>query len=371
MPWIGAPRSMQTAQTLIHRPDQALRLVRLDVPFDSAAFDGIVGADPMLELHVVAARGDDQATAKALDSAHAYHVSSARDDLPAPWFVSAQLLARCEHLLVVSTYGAGYDTVDVPACTRAGVCVVNQAGSNAGAVAEHTIGLMLGLSKRIAESDRRLRRGERFTRQEIMGFDLQHRVLGLVGIGHTGSRVAQLGLALGMRVLAHDPLLDAGEIARRGAQPVTMRELLQLADVVSLHCPLDPSTAGMMDAKAFAAMKPGALFISTARGGIHDEVALFDALTSGHLAGAGLDVWAVEPPPPEHPLLGLDQVLASYHTAGVTRDARRQMATMAATQIVGLAHGTQPPRLVNPEVWPAFLERFEQVLGRRFNAECG
>jgi D-3-phosphoglycerate dehydrogenase / 2-oxoglutarate reductase len=344
--------------------NQKLRIVRLDLPLDGATFDAQVIAEDSVSLTVCRAHGDDAATWRALERAQLYHISSARDDLPAMWFAGAPLLARCPELLAVTTFGAGYDTVDVQACTAAGVCVVNQAGSNAGAVAEHTFGLMIGLSKRIGEIDRRLRRGERFTRQQVMGFDLHGRTLGLVGIGHTGTRVAQLGAAFGMTVLATDPLVDAAEIRRRGATPVTLPELLEAADVVSLHCPLDATTRRMFDATAFAHMKPGALFITTSRGGIHDEAALLDALNSGHLGGAGLDVWDVEPPLANHPLLGLDKVLATNHVAGVTHDSRRQMAAMGAQQVLALAAGARPPRLVNPEVWPAYAQRFERVRGR-------
>ena len=339
-----------------------LKVVRLDLPLDAATFDAALAAAPEVKLAVHPARGADDATWQALAAAQVYHVSSARDDLPAPWFVNAALLQRCPALLAVSAYGAGYDTVDVAACTAAGVAVLNQAGSNAAAVAEHSLGLMLGLGKRIAESDRRLRRGERFTRADAMGRDLAGLSLGLVGIGHAGRRVAALAQAFGMTVLACDPLIEAAEIRRRGAEPVSMAQLLARADVVSLHCPLDASTAGLFGAAAFAAMKPGALFISTARGGIHDEAALHAALVSGHLAGAGLDVWAVEPPAADHPLLALDNVIATAHTAGVTRGARAAMAAMAAAQIIGLASGQVPPRLVNPEAWPRTAARLQQAL---------
>ena len=339
-----------------------LKVVRLDLPLDAATFDGLIAAAPELALSMHRAKGDDDATWQALATAQVYHVSSARDDLPAPWFVNAALLQRCPQLLAISTYGAGYDTVDVAACTAAGVAVMNQAGSNASAVAEHTLGLMLGLCKRIGESDRRLRRGERFTRADMMGTDLAGRTLGIVGIGHAGRRVAALAQAFGMTVLANDPFIDAAEVRRRGAEPVPMAQLLQRADVVSLHCPLDATTTGLFDARAFAAMKPGAFFITTARGGIHDEAALHAALVSGHLAGAGLDVWDVEPPAAEHPLLALDQVLATAHTAGVTRQARVAMATMAAQQIIGLARAEKPPRLVNPAVWPHTEARLEKAL---------
>ena len=345
--------------------DDRLRVFRLNLPMDAASFDALVAAQPSIALSVRSACGDDAAAWQALSEAHVYHVASAKDDMARHWFVTPELLQRCPDLLAVSSYGAGYDTVNVAACTQAGVCVMNQAGSNAGAVAEHALGLMLGLSKRIGESDRRLRRGERFTRQDAMGADLDGRTLGLVGIGHTGRRTAELGRAFGMEVLATDPLVAPEEIMRRGAQPVALPELLRRSDVVSLHCPLDESTAGLFGAAAFASMKPGSLFVTTARGGIHDEAALFQSLASSHLGGAGLDVWAIEPPAVDHPLLGLDNVLATAHTAGVTHDSRRQMASMAANQIIALASGARPARLVNPEVWPAYARRFERAFGRK------
>jgi len=168
--------------------------------------------------------------------------------------------------------------------------------------------------------------------------------------------------AFGMTVLATDPYLDAKEIVRRCAEPVALPVLLRRSDAASLHCPLDVSTRGIMGAAQFAVMERGALFITTSQGGIRGEAALEQALRSGHLGGAGLDVWSVEPPPVDHPLLTLDNVLATHHTAGVTVDSRRQMATMGASQILEIANGARPPRLVNPEVWPACASRFERPL---------
>jgi D-3-phosphoglycerate dehydrogenase len=152
-----------------------------------------------------------------------------------------------------------------------------------------------------------------------MGRVLRGRTLGLVGMSEIGRRVAALGRAFGMRVLGSDPGLDAEEMARRGAEAVSFDELLRQSDIVSLHCPRNAHTVGLMNAARFASMKLGAIFISTARSGIHDEAALGDALASGHLAGAGLDVWEQEPPPPTHPLLALPNVVATFHTAGVTQ----------------------------------------------------
>jgi D-3-phosphoglycerate dehydrogenase len=309
-------------------------------------------------------RGTKAQARTLLSGAHAFHVSPAKDELPSYLFVNPDLLEACPQLLVVSSAGAGYDTIDAAACTAAGVAVVNQAGGNAVSVAEMAIGLMLDVSRRISECDRRLRRERGFPREDVMGRELHGKTVGLIGIGHTGARVAALARAFGMTVLAVDPLLEPAEIVRRGAQPVTQDELLARADFVSMHCPRDATTLGMINAAAFARMKAGAIFISTARGGIHDEAALTDALARGHLAGAGLDVWHPEPPPLDHPLLAMDNVVATYHTAGVTHEARRNVASMGATQIIGVLNGERPPRLINPEVWPAYATRFERIFGK-------
>ena len=337
-------------------------VVRFDLP-QNPAFDERLARESDIELTVCSRAGPEEAGWSALERSHLYHVSAAKDELPRRWFIGAELLARCPSLLCVSSAGAGYDTVDVAACTRAGVAVVNQAGGNANSVAEHTFGLMLALSRKIVECNRRLRQEQGFSREDVMGHELAGKVLGVIGIGHVGTRVAALAHAFRMQVLATDPYLTEEEIDRRGANSVSLDELLARADIVSLHCPRARDTLGMIGAPALRRMKSGALFITTARGGIHDEAALFEALKSGHVAGAGLDVWEQEPPPLDHPLLRLDNVIASYHTAGVTHEARRNMAAIAAEQIVGTLKGARPPRLVNPEVWPAYAARFEAVLG--------
>ena len=167
----------------------------------------------------------------------------------------------------------------------------------------------------------------------------------------------------GMQVIAFDPYLDADTIAARGATKVTLDELLQRADFVSVNCPLDDGTRGMIGAREFALMQPHAYFITTARGFIHDERALAEALRGKQIAGAGIDVWDKEPPPPDHPLLQFDNVIASPHTAGVTREARANMGRIAAEQLIMTLDGKRPPRIVNPQVWPAYARRFEQTFG--------
>jgi D-3-phosphoglycerate dehydrogenase len=339
------------------------KVVRFDV-WTSLVFDQRLANEPDIDVAVCAVAGPDAANWAALEQAHVYHITTAKDELPRRWFVTADLLARCSRLLCVSSSGAGYDTVDVAACTRAGVAVVNQAGGNANSVAEHALGLMLALSRRIVESDRRLRRERGFAREDLMGREISGKVLGVVGIGHTGARVASLARAFDMTVLASDPYLRPDEIARRGAAAVSLDELLARSDIVSLHCPRAANTVGMIDAPALRRMKRGALFVTTARGGIHDEAALLEMLQSGHIGGAGLDVWEQEPPPLDHPLLKLDNVIASFHTAGVTHEARRRMAAIAAEQIVDVLRGERPLRLVNPEVWPAYVARFNAIFGQ-------
>ncbi|MFN0161309.1 MAG: hydroxyacid dehydrogenase [Burkholderiales bacterium] len=328
------------------------------------AFDERLAREADIRLDLLDGTGGEDDW-RLLSRSHAYHVSAAKDELPRALFVDAGLLARCPNLLIVSSSGAGYDTITVPHCTAAGVAVVNQAGANADSVAEMALGLMLDVMRRISESNRRLRHERGFSREDLIGRELRGKTLGLVGIGETGRRVAALARAFGMRVLASDPLLDAATIAARGAESVDLDQLLAQSDIVSLHCPRGPATLGLIGAAAFARMRRGAILVSTARGGVHDEAALAEAIRSGHLGGAGLDVWEVEPPPQDHPLLALPNVIATFHTAGVTHEARRNIAAWAAEQLAGALRGARPPRLVNPEVWPAYCERFEKVFGIR------
>ena len=306
----------------------------------------------------------DAEAAPIMAAAHAYQIGAARDELAPRFHVDADLLRRAPNLLIVSSNGAGYDPVDVDACTRAGVLVVNQSGGNAHSVAEHTLGMMLTLSKRIIQSDRRLRRERDVNRNDLIGNEVQGRTIGIVGLGHVGRRVAELcrGL-LGMPGLASDPFLSPEEIAARGAEKVELADLMRRSDFVSINCPLTRDSRGMIGHREFALMQPHAYFITTARGFIHDEDALLAALRDQRIAGAGLDVWAKEPPPPEHPLLQFDNVLASPHTAGVTREARQNMGQIAAEQLLAALDGRRPPRLINPEAWPRYSDRFRATFG--------
>jgi D-3-phosphoglycerate dehydrogenase / 2-oxoglutarate reductase len=306
----------------------------------------------------------DDISAPILAAAHVYQIGAARDELARHFHVDADLLRRAPNLLLVSSNGAGFDPVDVEACTAAGVVVVNQSGGNANSVAEHAVGMLLTLSKRIIEADRALRRDPNVNRNALMGTEAQGKTIGIVGLGNVGRRIAELcrGL-LRMNVLAYDPYLSATEMAARGGEKVELDDLLRRSDYVSISCPLTKDNRGMIGARQYALMQKHAYFITTARGFIHDEAALADALRNKQIAGAGLDVWAKEPPPPDHPLLQFDNVLASPHTAGVTKEARENMGRIAAEQVLDALDGKRPPRIINPEVWPVYVKRFEQAFG--------
>lgn len=333
------------------------RVVRLDI-WTAPCFDEILARDPGVTLDVLE-RGADRARQLALLSrADIYHVSAARDEVPAALQVTADLIRDCPNLKCVSTSGAGYDTVDVEACSAAGILVVNQAGGNAQSVAEHALAMMLSLARRFPESSDALKHRSGFTREDLMGNEISGRTLGLVGLGHIGTRVAKLAAAFDMVVLAVDPYLDDEAIVARGATPVALDELLASSDIVSVHCPRTRETMNLFDAKRFEQMKRGAWFVTTARGGIHNEADLYDALMAGHIGGAGVDVWTTEPPSPDHPLLTLHNVVPSYHTAGVTHEGRRNVAAMAAEQILQICQGKAPARMVNPDTYPRFSASF-------------
>ncbi|MFL6792222.1 MAG: hydroxyacid dehydrogenase [Bradyrhizobium sp.] len=324
----------------------------------------ILKARPDVRLDRLENESPDAVAAPILSSAHAYQVGAARDELAKHFHVDRDFLRRAPNLLIVSSNGAGFDPVDVDACTAAGVVVVNQSGGNANSVAEHALGMLLTLSKRILEADRALRRERGVNRNALIGNEANGKTIGIVGLGNVGRRIAELckGL-LHMKVLAYDPYLTAEEMTDRGGEKVELDDLLRRSDFVSISCPLTRDSRGMIGAGEFALMQPHAFFITTARGFIHDEAALFDALRDKRIAGAGLDVWAKEPPPPDHPLLQFDNVLASPHTAGVTREARINMGRIAAEQLLEALDGKRPPRIVNPEVWPAYARRFERTFG--------
>lgn len=328
------------------------------------SFHDTAAKDPRLEVVTCDITRTENDIAAMLANCHGYYARASRDELPRPWHVTPDFLGRFQKLLMVASYGAGYDTIDVDACTAAGVIVVNQAGGNAEGVAEHALGMMLSLLKRIPEAHAILRAGALKQREALMGRELVNRTVGIVGLGHVGTRTAQLAKAFGCRVLAVDPYLDTVTCAERNAEKAELETVLRESDIVTVHCPLTKETRGLFGAAQYAMMKKGAIFISTARGSIHDEDALHAALSSGHLAGAGLDVWEKEPPGPAHPLLSHPAMMASPHIAGVTHESRERVARMAAEAFAIAASGKLPPRLLNPQAVSRFKTRWSEAFGK-------
>lgn len=248
-------------------------------------------------------------------------------------------------LRIIANYGAGYDSVDIAAAAECGVPVTNIPDTVTNATAELAIGLMLAVSRRIGEMNLRLRHEDSatlFGMGRFMGNTLQGSTLGIIGCGRIGARVAQIAKALGMRVIAHSRHPVSSEVAEN----CTLQTLLATADVISLHCPSTPETRHLLDAAAFAAMKPGAMVINTARGAVVDHAALVDALQSGKLAGAGLDVFPEEPRIPVE-LLAMDNVVCTPHVGSNTACTRAAMAAACARQILDALAGKRPENIVN------------------------
>ena len=257
-------------------------------------------------------------------------------------------------LRAVIRTGIGYDNVSLPDATARGVAACNVPDGPTISTAEHAIALLLATVKHLKQGDRELRRGgvvDSFL--EFDGLELYGQRLGLIGMGRIGSRVARFAQALEMRVSVFDPYLSPERAAAAGVTLVpTLEALLVAADVVSVHAPYTAETRHLFNAERFAQMKPGAYFINAARGGLVDEAALLSALESGHLAGAGLDVFDPEPPRQDHPLLQRDDVIASGHVAGATQAGKDRLVEGAIQQALAVLRGERPAFLLNPDMWP-------------------
>ena len=267
------------------------------------------------------------------------------------------LMAACPKLRVIGRHGAGLDIVDIPAATRLGVAVVHAPGGNAQAVAEHALMLMLVCVKRTLLVDKATRAGD-WAARGGGNTELHGKTLGIVGVGNIGRRVAKFAGAIGMRVLAYDKYVPADEITRRGAEPVASLEaLLPQVDILTCHTPLTDETRAMINDKTLALMKKGAIYVNTSRGGIQQERAIFESLTRGHLASAGIDVFEEEPTSTDNPLFNLPNVVVSSHVAGVTQEARRTTSVQVAGEMLRVLRGETPDVLVNPDVWPRLGRR--------------
>jgi len=278
----------------------------------------------------------------------------ARADAVLSWgntAIGEELLAHASpRLQVISIIGVGYDNVDVGAASKRNIQIANLPGINARAVAEYTLAAILALTRGLVTGNHHSKRGEWVLASHFTGPQLDELVCGIIGLGHIGREVAGILQALGARVLGYDPAVDPGLLSGLEVERVTLDELLSSCQVVTLHVPLLEATREMLGRSQLAAMPPGSYVINSARAGVIDEDALLEALESGHLAGAAIDVYPVEPPDLSRSLYGLPQVLVTPHVAAMTHRAVEDMQVEAAHNIAAVLRGEEPIHVVNREL---------------------
>jgi phosphoglycerate dehydrogenase-like enzyme len=261
------------------------------------------------------------------------------------------VLKRAPALKGVIAYGAGYDHIDVEAMKRKGVMVCNCRGQNSEAVAELTFGLLLCLLRKIYQTDPWVRAGEwakagRALPEWTSGRELWRKTLGVIGLGQIGARVVRIAKGFDMRVIGYDPFMNPDHYGRLGVEPVALAELISRSDVVTSHLPLTPDTEGLIDSRMLASAKPGMILVNTSRGKVVDEEALINALQTGRIGGAALDVFAVEPLPSGHPLTAMDNVVLTPHAGAMTQEAGDRLSDAVARQAKDILEGRLPESLI-------------------------
>ena len=279
--------------------------------------------------------------------------------------ITANTVSQPDGLLAFSRIGVGFDKVDVVACTEAEVLVFTTQGAVDRSMAEGTVTFMLALTHNLLVKDRSLRGEPTWSQFEHLGKELRDRTFGAVGLGGIATEAIRLLSIFGMNPpIAFDPFVDAGTAKALGVELVPLNELMQRADFVSVHCPLNDQTRGLIGADQIGRMRPEAYLMNTARGGIIDEDALYDALKNNRIAGAALDVFAGEPLTEPHPLAELDNAILTPHAIGMTDELMRDIGAAACQKLVDLSVGKVPERgLLNPQVLESagFQEKWQRL----------
>lgn len=261
--------------------------------------------------------------------------------------LDAEVISQLHRCRIISRYGIGLNTIDVPAASAAGIAVANVPDGSLDDVSDHTIALMLALSRGVAAYDRSIRSGEWSYSAAGPLYRLRGRTLGLIGFGQIPRRVAEKAAPFGLRVIAYDPFASPDDARDLGVELVSLDELYRASDVVSVHVPLTEETRGLVGADAFALMRPTALLINTSRGPVVDEPSLLDALERGGIAGAGLDVFTVEPLASDHPLRRSERAVLTPHAAWYSEDSEVEIRTKTAQNVVLALQGAPVPYQVN------------------------
>ena len=265
--------------------------------------------------------------------------------------ITAALMDAAPNLKVIGRTGVGYDTVDIDAATARGIAVVYTPGAGARAVAEAAFAFMLALCKMIAHWDHETKKGNWQARIASQGTDLDQKTLGIIGLGRIGQIVAKMAKPFEMNVVAYDPYLDPAVARALDVKLIDLDTLMSQADFVTLHCPQNDETMGLINRTRLKKMKPGAFLINLARGGVIESLdPIYEMLVSGHLRGAALDVFLVEPPDHTHPIFGLQNCLVSPHAMATSEGAMRRIYESMANDMTAILAGNTPNYVVNPEV---------------------
>ncbi len=263
--------------------------------------------------------------------------------------VDDHLFNRAPEVEAIAKLGVGLDTVDIEAASRHGIVVFHTPGANNQAVADHAFALILNLARKIRYCDQSLRE-KRWEHTKIIGVEIWQKTIGIIGLGAIGRCVAMRAAGFQMKIVACDPYWPAEFAAEHGIEQLSLDELLKVSDIVTIHAPLTPENKELINARTLGLMKPAAILINVARGGIVNETDLHQALKTGLIAGAGLDVFEQEPPH-DSPLLELENVVLTPHTAAFTHEAMNTMSMGVVEQLIDFYHGRKPAHLVNPEVF--------------------
>lgn len=265
--------------------------------------------------------------------------------------IDKELISMLPFLKIIFVTGAGFNKVNIDAATKQGVAVAYAGDYCAQEVAEHVIAMLLSLEKNIVWYDSKVRKGfwkvtPPYPTERIMG-----KTIGIIGMGHIGRALTKLSIGIGMKVLAHDPYVEDSVLNKLGANSCSLEKILPSSDYISANIPLTKKTENMFSTSLFSKMKPGVIFINTGRGPVVDEVALFNAVTSGHIRAVGLDVFQKEPPTPDNPLFSLENVIVSPHIGYQSIESVQEVKRRSVKDIINVLKGKRPVFLANPEIW--------------------
>ena len=260
---------------------------------------------------------------------------------------TAKAMEYADQLKVISRIGVGYDTVDVPEATKRGIVVATTPGAGASFVAEQAMAMMLAIGRQLLQCNDEVKSGHW---ERVIGYSLFDKTLGILGLGNIGKWLVKLSSAFDMKVIVYDPKPDEAYAKEHGVKLVSKEELLRTSDFISLHLPKNKDTLKLISHNEFNMMKPSAIIVNCARGGIIDEEALYEALKNKRIFGAGLDVFEKEPTPDDYPLLKLDNILTAPHNAGTSYEGKNAVVRGAVQNVIDIAAGKKPAGVLNPEV---------------------